>query len=145
MKKKIKLIVSTILACLMGLYLVFVFYLSEPKYVNNSYKPLEKYDYVSIPKYQSDMGYPYNEVMNGIVLQVDSTKALVKIKRYSYSEYYQLDLNRPMFRIIGRGTIYHKINDYVGFNIMLFSQIFIGIFMIIIIVWISTTLADYLK
>jgi hypothetical protein len=84
------------------------------------------------------------EVINGIVLQVDSTTALIKVKKWR-EEFYQLDLKKSDYRIIGKGTIYHKINDYVGFNIMLITQIFITILSIIIGVTVFSTLKDLLN
>ncbi len=102
MKNKVKIAVFVTLICSMVYYIGWVFYMSEPKYINSCYKIPEQYDYVSIPTYK----YSYETrqaVINGIVLQVDSAKALVKCS----SEFYELDLKNSEYRIIGKGTIYH--------------------------------------
>lgn len=143
MSKKTKVIVFLSLLISMIFYIGWVFYVSEPKYIDSCYKVPERYDYVSIPEYK--YSWQINqEVINGIVLQVDSTKALIKVKKWS-SRFYQLDLKNPDYRIIGKGTIYHKINDYVGFNIMLITQILIAILSIVIGVTVFTTLNDLLE
>lgn len=138
-KKKVKIAVFISLLLSMIFYIGWVFYISDPKYIDSCYKVPQKYDYVSIPEY--NFSWEINkEVLNGIVLQVDSTKALVKVKRWS-DEFYQLDLKESNYRIIGKGTIYHKINDYCGFNIMLITQIFISILAIVI----GITVFSFLK
>ena len=140
-KQKIKIAVFITLICSMIYYIGWVFYMSEPKYIDGCYKKPERYDYVSIPEYR----YSYEtkqEVINGIVLQVDSTTALVKCKKW-LDEFYELDLKKSDYRIIGKGTIYHKVNDYVGFNIMLITQIFIGILTAILIITVTSILQDF--
>lgn len=130
-KQEIKITVFITLISLMISYIGWVFYMSEPKYIDGCYKTPERYDYVSIPEYK----YSYEtrqEVINGIVLQVDSTTALVKCEKW-HNEFYELDLKKSYYRIIGKATIYHKINNCVGFNIMLITQIFIGILTAILI------------
>lgn len=72
-------------------YVSWVFYISEPKYINNLQdKKLEVYDYVSIGKYRIDT-YDQQEMQNGIVLQLDDKIALLLVKDY-HDEFYQLNL-----------------------------------------------------
>ena len=142
-KQKIKIATFIILLITMIIYIGWVFYISEPKYIDGCYKKPERYDYVSIPKYTFD-GETKQEVVNGIVLQVDSTTALVKCKRWG-DEFYELDLKKSDYRIVGKGTIYHKINDYVGFNIMVITQLFIGILSGILIITLTSILGKTLN
>ena len=146
-KKKVKLVVFITLLLSMIFYIGWVFYVSEPKYIDSCYKIPERYDYVSIPEYKYRYTYSWQtntEVINGIILQCDSTMALVKVKNGN-EEFYQLDLKKSDYRIIGKGTVYHKINDYVGFNIMMITQIFIMILAIVIGITVFSTLTDLLK
>lgn len=140
--KNIKVTVFIVLTISMVYYIGWVFYMSEPKYIDNCNKKLEKYDYVSIPKYKYISSN--QEVINGFILQVDEKKALIKCKKYR-DEFYELDLKESVYRIIGKGTIYHKVNDYVGFNIMVITQLFIGILCAIIMIILITTLTEILK
>lgn len=140
--KNIKVTVFIVLTISMVYYIGWVFYMSEPKYIDNCNKKLEKYDYVSIPKYKYLSSN--QEVINGFILQVDEKKALIKCKKYR-DEFYELDLKESEYRIIGKGTIYHKVNDYVGFNIMVITQLFIGILCAIIMIILITTLTEILK
>lgn len=142
-KQKVKIAVFITLLVSMIFYIGWVFYVSEPKYIDSCYKVPERYDYVSIPEYKYSW-QTNTEVINGIVLQVDSTTALVKVKKWR-EEFYQLDLNKSDYRIIGKGTIYHKINDYVGFNIMLITQIFITILAVVIGITVFSALKDLLN
>lgn len=140
--KNIKVAVFIMLTISMVYYIGWVFYMSEPKYIDNCNKKLEKYDYVSIPKYKYLSSN--QEVINGFILQVDEKKALIKCKKYR-DEFYELDLKESEYRIIGKGTIYHKVNNYVGFNIMIITQLFIGILCAIIMIILITTLTEILK
>lgn len=145
-KSKIKhAIIFSILTLSMLFYLGSVFYLSEPKYIDNCKQELQRYDYVSIPEYSFGNDIK-KEVINGIVLQVDKEKALLKCKKYFMSSdyFYELDFKKSEYRIIGKGTIYHKVNDYVGFNIMIISQFIIGILLAIVIISLVTTLKELL-
>ena len=141
--KRIKISVFVILTLSMVYYIGWVFYISEPKYIDACYKVPERYDYVSIPEYTYSFETK-KKVIIGIVLQVDSSTALVKCKNWS-DEFYELNLKTSDYRIVGKGTIYHKINDYVGFNIMLITQIFIGILTTILIITISSSLREVLN
>lgn len=137
-QKKQQLILFSTLMVLMICYIGWVFYISEPQYIDNSNKSLERYDYVSIPKYTFSWSSD-QEVKNGIVIQVDNTSALVKTREYR-DEYYELDLKKSKYRIIGKGTIYHKVNHYVGFNIMIITQFLIMIVLSVIGFTVITTL-----
>lgn len=146
MKHKIKIIVFITLLASMIYYIGWVFYVSEPKYVDNCYKKVEVFDYVSVPRYSYGNSLDNGaEVENGIVLQVDSSNFLVKTHRYS-DEFRQLsiDKSKSRYRIVGQGTIYHKVNQYVGFNIMLITQIFIGLLTAILAYTLSTILKEIL-
>jgi hypothetical protein len=56
-----------------------VLYLSEPKYIDNCDRPMEQYDYVSIPDYNYGYGFDRKlEVTNGIVVQLDKAHALIE-------------------------------------------------------------------
>jgi hypothetical protein len=94
-------------------------------------KPIEKFDYVSLPDYSYSGSN--TDVKNGLVLQIDSTKATVLIKDYR-DEFVEVDIKAHNYRIIGKGTIYHNINNYVGMNIMLITQIFIFVLCIVLCV-----------
>jgi len=142
-KKNIKILVFIILTISMIYYIGWVFYMSEPKYIDSCNKKMERYDYVSIPEYKYSF-QSKQEVINGIVLQVDEKKALVKCKKWR-DEFYELDIKNSEYRIIGKGTIYHKVNDYVGFNIMLITQLFIGIICAIIIITLVSSLREMLE
>lgn len=142
-KKNIKVAIFIVLTISMIYYIGWVFYMSEPKYIDNCSKKMERYDYVSIPEYKYSFETK-QEVINGIVLQVDENRALIKCKDWR-DEFYELDLKNSKYRIVGKGTIYHKVNDYVGFNIMLITQLFIGILCTIIIITLVSTLREMLE
>ncbi|MEY2701924.1 MAG: hypothetical protein RLY43_557 [Bacteroidota bacterium] len=143
-KKNIKVAIFIVLTISMIYYIGWVFYTSEPTYIDNCNKKVEQFDYVSVKKYEWSNGRV--EVINGIVLQVDDSKAIIKCKEHSFSDdYYELDLKENNFRIIGKGTIYHKVNNYVGFNLMLITQLFIGILCAIIIITLISTLREMLE
>jgi hypothetical protein len=141
--KKIKATIFSVLLILMLSYIGWVFYMSEPSYVDNCYKKVEKFDYVSVSysDYKSLYDSELNKrVENGIILQIDSSKAIAKVG----DEFKELDLKAHNFRIIGRGTIYHKVNCYVGLNIMFITQVFIGIICALLIITLISLLNDIL-
>lgn len=142
--KKRNIKIFAILTVLMLSYVAWVFYISEPKYIDNCKKKVERYDYVSLPEYKYSFESK-QEVINGIVLQVDETKAIVACKTFGSSDFYEIDLAKSEYRIIGKGTIYHKINDFVGFNIMMITQIFIAILSAILLISLGSTLWDVLN
>jgi hypothetical protein len=139
MNRKQKLYTLITLVLSMVLYIAWVFYQSEPKYIDNSNHTIERYDYVSIPEDYGRNG----EVINGIVLQVDDSFALVLVKSYK-DEFYELDIKKSSYRIVGKGTIYHKINSYVGFNIMLITQVFMAFLLIITGFTLATSFKEFL-
>ena len=144
MKKKqsIKIGIFILLVASMIFYIGWVFYVSEPEYIDNCNQKISKYDYVSIKEHKYFFESK-QEVITGIVLRSDNETALVKYKGWR-TEFYELDLKKSDFRVIGKGTIYHKVNDYVGFNIMLISQFFILVLCAIITFTLVDTLRDIL-
>jgi len=102
-------------------YVGYVFYISEPAYIDNCHKQIEKYDWVVIPAVYD------GNVKAGVVLQRNETNFILKIKDTYHSELYSISIEKGNYQIIGEGTMYHKVNDYVGTNIMLITQIIIGI------------------
>jgi hypothetical protein len=147
MSQKTKARLFFVLLIMMIGYILWSFYISEPKYENgaNSRK-IETYDWVSLPESKYSWEDDSNRnVMNGLVLQVDETKALVKTEgRYSFSgdEMVEVDIKAHKYRIVGKGTIYHKVNNWVGFNIMIITQIFIGIVAGILMITQTKLLSD---
>jgi hypothetical protein len=145
-RKKARIFFGLIL--LMVTYIGWSFYISEPKYIDGiSSKKIETFDWVSIP----DRTFSWDknsDVRMGIVLQVDGDRALIKSEgRYSCSneEMKDIIISEGKHRIVGRGTIYHKVNHYVGFNIMMISQVLIGILLLIILFTQVSILNDLLS
>lgn len=140
--KNKKIIRFSILLTIMLSFLAFIFYKSEPKYINNyDNKQIEKFDYVTIPKYTY-------ENQNGVVLQVDTIRkqALIVVKGFMDNEFYNIVINdKSSYRIVGKGTFYHKINVWLGFNVMIITQIFIMIICAILFVTLSYDLWDILN
>lgn len=119
MTKRTKFIIFFSLIGFMIIYVGWVFYISEPKYINNlQNKELEQFDLVTIDYYG-------NHKETALVLQTDNEKALVVNKDNSWDDFYEIDLKKRNFRIVGKGTIYHKVNYYIGFNIMMVTQFII--------------------
>jgi hypothetical protein len=119
-------------------YLAWTFYISEPQFLDNSNKKIETFDWISVPEYNlSYLDSTENqEVETGIVLQTDGERALVKIEsRYlgGSSQLEEVNIKSGNYRIVGRGTIYHKVNHYIGFNMFLISQFLITILMVIFV------------
>lgn len=111
-------------------YIGIVFYLSEPKYIDY-YKPAsapDTWDYVSIRQYRD------GEVANGIVVQKDSTSFLVKSDYYSRDIFYRIANNNNEYWVVGKGTIYHKVNHFVGFNIMVVTQALIAFLIVALLI-----------
>lgn len=127
-------------------YVGWAFYISEPKYVNyQERKNIAPYDLVSYDEYH--LSFQDENVKNvnvGIVLQVDSTIALIKTLETFSSDLKEVKIAQHDYRVIGKGTIYHKVNQWVGFNLMLITQIFIGIFAGLLIITQSKLLSDLL-
>jgi hypothetical protein len=148
MSRNKKAIVFICLSVLMIAYIGWTFYISEPKYIDGiSSKKIETFDWIAMYEKEWSWDEETNVVM-GIVIQVDGDRALVKTDgQYSFSEGRMRDLqiSTSKYRIVGRGTIYHKVNQYVGFNIMLISQVFIGILLLIILFTQVSILKDFLS
>lgn len=131
MNKTIKLSIGILISII---YIIISFYLSEPQYIDNVDQKLDKYDYVSIfEKYGDD-------VVNGMVMQVDDKYVLIKYTEYGRDQFAQLNIKESTYRVVGKGTIYHKVNDHIGFNIILLTQFFVMILMVIFSVFIYNNL-----
>lgn len=115
-------------------FILEVFYLSEPKYIDNvDGKQIEKYDLIATGAYGNLTNN--EDVDMGLVLQVNPGCVLVKDLDHSWNDNKVIDPSQvKSYRVVGRGTIYHKINNYVGFNIMLITQALIGICLAILII-----------
>lgn len=148
-KKKAAFLI--VLIMLMITYVGWVFYMSEPTYVDGAQiygrempvagetalYPLHTYDFIVIPKTGSYYSDAENPVMTGLVLQNDNKHALVKIiegNSHHSEPYYDMILDKSHYRIIGRGTIYHKVNHYIGFNIMMITQMIIGVLIAVLVI-----------
>ena len=119
-------------------YLAWTFYISEPKFADNTNKKIETFDWISIPEYNlSYLDSTENQgVETGIVLQTDGEKALIKVEsRYlgGSSRLEEVNIKSGKYRIVGRGTIYHKVNHYIGFNMFLISQFLITVLLVIFV------------
>lgn len=130
-------------------FTIFVFYSSEPKFIDNisPNQKIEVYDYISLPdRLYENIGSESNQyVNNGLVLQTDGISALVKVEESYKSNMIQINVKDYQYRIVGKGTWYHKVNQYVGFNIMIITQFFIGFLLAIIGITQSRLLAEILN
>jgi predicted RND superfamily exporter protein len=147
---KTKIGIFTGLLLLMVTYISWIFYMSEPKYIDNaktnSQDNLQRYDIVSSKN-------EYDNECLGMIIQIDSnnykneTRAIVRNFETPYrSDNFKTITMKKIFkdsviigftqdyRIIGKGTFYHKINHFIGFNIMMFTTILIIIIALIIAV-----------
>lgn len=140
--KKIKAIVFIAMSAAMIYFICWVFYKSEPEYIDNCKKKVESYDYVSVKKYSRSDNY--NDAFCGIVMQVGEDVALVK-RSDMRDKMVELDLSESKYRIVGRGTIYHKVNSYVGFNVMIVVQSLIVALLIVVMIAFFSTLHAMLK
>ena len=144
MKTKIILFVSTILL-IIG-YLVWINYMSEPKYKNNPDRvDVELYDFVSIR--------PYGDIENnldlGLVIQIDTISfqnkyAVVKTIDGHYKDI-QINGETRQYKIIGTGTFYHKVNAFIGFNIFRITNILIIILGIILVVFLIMSITSFFE
>lgn len=122
------------IGCMLA-YILLVFYLSEPKYSNDvSQGDPQVYDYVIVPSYSSST---WDHVDQGIVLQRGigpdgKDRILIKITSDSWSKDKDVEVKGRDYRIVGKGTIYHKINRYIGFNIMMITQVIVTILLIVL-------------
>lgn len=149
---KTKFFIFLSLLILMITYVGWIFYISEPKYVDNPTEWsdndgnwIEKYQIVS---YQNGLNYS----SLGMVIQIDTVSfqnqyALVKnLDGRGLTNYTKILLNTetPAYSIVGTGTFYHKVNSLIGFNIMMVTVIFVMIFCVIIFFTLIITLRDML-
>ena len=146
MKTKIALFV--ILLIIIVSYILWMFYMSEPQYIDNPRKgtKIEKYDIVSIRPYNNTE----NSLKIGMVLQIDSTSFknndYAVIKSLQYRDTFNdilINTKTPAFKIIGTGTFYHKINYFIGFNLMLLTTFIVMIIGIIVFVTLIRLLLDF--
>jgi hypothetical protein len=151
-QKKLKKGLFLLGICLTLTFLIgYIFYLSEPRYVDDiAYikkgQRLERYDYVSLPKYNGIFSSDGN-IENGLVLQVDSAYALVLMENdfMRHDNYVQLKLKDHKYRLVGKGTIYHKVNHFIGFNIFMLTEIGLLILTVVLYVTTISTLISVLK
>jgi hypothetical protein len=129
-------------------FIIFIFYSSEPKFIDNisANQKIEAFDYISLPdRLYENIGSESNQyVNNGLVLQSDGINALVKVNEGYRENMVQINLKDHQYRIVGKGTWYHKVNQYVGFNIMIITQVFIGFLLAIIGITQSKLLSEIL-
>lgn len=159
---KIKIAILTTLLLGMLLYIGWIFYISEPTYIDNAkagrQNEIEKYDVVSTKD-------SYGNTNLGLVVQIDSnynngtvTKAIVKNFEYVYhwdklttinlKKYVDSVTNKSGFvildyRIVGRGTFYHIVNSFFSFNIMRVSTNIIAILAILILITLIDLIRDF--
>lgn len=142
---KVKIAIFTTLLLGMLFYIGWIFYMSEPKYIDNPQtNEVKRYDYVSIRPYENIENYLYT----GIVLQIDTTSfqnhyATVKCSDGLYRDIYINGATRQ-FKIIGTGTFYHKVNAFVGFNIMMITTLVIAILAIVILITLIGLIREFL-
>ena len=157
---KTKIAIFTGLLLLMVTYIGWIFYMSEPKYIDNAktdkQNEIERYDVVSTQN-------SYGNVCIGLVMQIDSnynkeTRAIVKNFEYAYSndKFTTIHLKSYIdtakkdecfiadYRIIGKGTFYHKVNSFVGFNIIMITTVIIMIIAIILLATLIGLLRGFL-
>ncbi len=131
MKKK--LIVLTVMNLLMAAYVIFMFYKSEPKYINDSYRKPQVWDYVVV----SGLGSYEKEQADGVVIQTDSSSFTFRYKKGLKTDgpgggLYSIRYDAGNYKVIGTGTFYHKVNAYIGFNIMLITTLIIIVFIAVV-------------
>lgn len=129
--EKVRVGMSALVVFCMAFYVGWVFYISEPTYIDSCNKAVEKFDLISANMYS----YDDDAKALGLVLQKDSTRFIAKMMTYLHSrdEFREFKIKNDNYRIIGSGTFYHKVNCYVGFNIMVVTQLFIIILLFILI------------
>jgi len=121
-----KAVVFSLLLALELCIVVFMFYSSEPKYIDNisTKKSIDRFDMVVVKEYDWSN---ITEIETLIVLQVDTASHTAVAKRmdgFAHSDrFYTLNLKTKNFRLVGQGTFYHKVNEYVGFNLMFITNV----------------------
>jgi hypothetical protein len=128
--KSRRILVLTAVNLLMLGYVIFMFYKSEPEYVNNSYgKPIVG-DYVNVYD-NADFAHSF---YCGMVVQTDSASFSLNVRTsmtdvQHNSGIYSIPYKGTVpYKIIGKGTFYHKVNAYLGFNIMFITICIIIVF-----------------
>jgi len=158
MKAKIAIFTTLLLGMLF--YIGWIFYMSEPKYIDNAktdkQNEIERYDVVSTQD-------SYGNTNLGMVIQIDSnfkkeTRAIVKNFEYVYSFNALTTIHLKGYtdsasakegfvtdyRIIGKGTFYHKVNSFVGFNIMMITTVVIIILAAVVLITLICLLREFL-
>lgn len=158
MKTKIAIFTTLLLGMLF--YIGWIFYMSEPKYIDNAktnrQNEIERYDVVSSKD-------SYGNTNLGMVVQIDSnfkneTRAIVRNFEnvYSWDKITTIHLKKfsatdsteggyiTDYRIIGKGTFYHKVNSFVGFNIMMITTFIIIILSIVVLVTLIGLIREFL-
>lgn len=137
MTRKSKARKFTFLLILMMTYVLGVNWLSEPTYVQGDMPRPKPFDLVVLPEYESITRTSNVEVEQGMVLQVSADRALVKIKSPylgGSDSFKDVKISEGAYRVIGEGTIYHKVNHFIGFNLMFTSQlVMIGLIVLLFI------------
>lgn len=139
METKNKIIALVCVVLVMISYIGWSFYISEPKYENDCNRNVGIYDFITLNEYS----YSSGEIKNvDLCIVIQTSKDIILVKKMNkYTDtYLELNKNKNNYRVVGKGTIYHKVNNYVGFNIMQLSQIFsVLLISILVIVIISLT------
>jgi hypothetical protein len=130
---KRKIIVLTIMNVIMMWFVIFMFKKSEPNYVNNSNRRPMVWDYVIVTGLDT-----YGEAhADGVVVQTDSTSFVFRYQKGIKMDgptggLWNIPYNAGNYKVIGTGTFYHKVNAYVGFNIMLITTLIIIVFFAVV-------------
>lgn len=135
-EKWIKLTILTSMLLSAVWYVGYVFNASEPTYIDNPDRTYEvhKDDYVVIT-------FVDGRCEHGLVIQVDTTSYIYSnaaTVRLSDGEIHQLTIDKvrksQAFRIIGKGTFYHRVNNMIGWNICMTTAILcIGICILLLV------------
>ena len=135
MNQQLKFYISTLLILTT---IGYIWYLSEPKYENNHHGPIQPYDIITVSDYQVHWDDSQvdreSTVETFMVLQKDSSTIFVKQLSGNYVKYKVMNYIKYDIHIIGHGTIYHKVNQIIGLNIMLIAQVLLTLILIIIVV-----------
>lgn len=124
--KSKRILTLTIVNLLLVGYVLFMFYKSQPEFINNYYGRPSAGDYVNVYDSQHDGSF-----YSGMVVQTDSSSFTLNVSTS------MADINHDSgiysipykgfaaYKIIGKGTFYHRVNAYVGFNIMFITIVII--------------------
>lgn len=122
---KLKYNVNKIIKFALVGFIILLFYLfisAEYRYTNFDFtKKVEKYDIVYYKP------CPYCSEKQGIVANVTEDKFLLLEYKYNNSfVFHKIDLiPTDTYQVIGKASLYHKINLFFGFDIMSYIKIII--------------------